>query len=165
MDVSKAELMARELMNMHGLDAIPFRFNHRRTSFGVTRFGKKLLHCRIDTYGRERKVYGDWYLKAIELSAPLVALNSEADVRDTILHEIAHALTGCDQGHNALWQVMAIRVGAIPMPCCHENTIVVPAMYQALDCPCGRIHNFYRMPKRRKMCARTKQLLNITKVR
>src|SRR5690606_30442239 len=43
-----------------------------------------------------------------------IDLNSEVDVTDTILHEIAHALAGYDAGHGPVWQTMCRRVGANP---------------------------------------------------
>lgn len=42
--------------------------------------------------------------RRIILSAPLVELNTPDEVRDTILHEIAHALTPNHRGHSARWK-------------------------------------------------------------
>jgi SprT-like family protein len=41
--------------------------------------------------------------KRITISAPLTLLNDIDEVRNTILHEIAHALT-TDRGHGRLWK-------------------------------------------------------------
>ena len=49
--------------------------------------------------------------QTLGLSAPLTAVHSEDDVRDTILHEIAHALVGPAHGHDATWRAMARRIG------------------------------------------------------
>ncbi len=35
-------------------------------------------------------------------------------VRDTVLHEIAHAIAGPEAGHGPLWKATARRIGATP---------------------------------------------------
>jgi predicted SprT family Zn-dependent metalloprotease len=51
--------------------------------------------------------------REIQLSRVLTEVVSEAEVEDTILHEIAHALTpGC--GHGRMWKMMARALGANP---------------------------------------------------
>lgn len=74
-------------------------------------------------------------LKAIKLSRHLVALNDEAEVRDTILHEIAHALAGLKNGHNAHWKSICRRIGARPRRLAGESVAVVDARYAIV---CGR---------------------------
>ena len=51
--------------------------------------------------------------KTIEVSK--YYLDSHPDqIRDTILHEIAHALVGVNHGHDHVWRMMCIKVGANP---------------------------------------------------
>ena len=79
MDYSLAQQCANDLMAEHGLTAggWSFAFNRRKRSLGICNYtGKR-----------------------IELSSAFVARNDEAAVRDTILHEIAHALAGQKAGH------------------------------------------------------------------
>ena len=73
MDLPSAGRLAEALLQQHGLAGAgwTFRFNQRKRSLGLCNF----THRRI------------------ELSAPFVARNPEAEVRDVLLHEIAHALT------------------------------------------------------------------------
>ncbi len=52
--------------------------------------------------------------KRISLSRHLVALNSDEETLDTILHEIAHALAGPEAGHGLQWRTVASRLGADP---------------------------------------------------
>lgn len=52
--------------------------------------------------------------KTISLSAPLMSIWETAHCRDTILHEIAHALVGPGHGHDAEWRSMCVTVGADP---------------------------------------------------
>ena len=79
MDIRKAEILALTLIEKHlSNDKFDwqFKFDNSKRRFGQCVYGRK---------------YGLPY-HMIKLSKPLVALNSEEQVRDTILHEIAHAL-------------------------------------------------------------------------
>ena len=80
-------------MQQHGLSAQGwrFQFDHARRRFGACRYGRKL----------------------ITLSRPLVLLNPEAEVRDTILHEIAHALCPGD-GHGVRWKQKCREIAPAP---------------------------------------------------
>jgi len=70
-----------------------FAWNKRKTSFGL---------CRFKT-------------STVELSLFLTSLeNDEAEVIDTVRHEIAHALAGAKAGHGSEWQRWAKRLGARP---------------------------------------------------
>ena len=61
---------------------------------------------------RSKRVFGNcnYTFKTIGLSAKLVSLNSEAAVRNTILHEIAHALTP-KHGHDYVWRYKCLALG------------------------------------------------------
>ena len=49
--------------------------------------------------------------RTISMSKPLAILADEAEVMDTILHEIAHALVGRGHGHDAVWRAKALAIG------------------------------------------------------
>ncbi|HEY2587403.1 MAG TPA: SprT-like domain-containing protein [Tepidisphaeraceae bacterium] len=103
-------------MAQHGLAGWSFRFDHAKRRFGS---------CQH----RER---------TITLSRPLVLLNDVAEVRDTILHEIAHALTPGD-GHGPKWRAACRRVGARPVRCYSDHTVRSPARPPApYRLGCGR---------------------------
>src|SRR5689334_24415568 len=95
MDLMSAARLARELLDRFGLRSWRFRFDR-----AVRRFGC----CHYTT-------------ATITLSAPLTVLNSEAEVRDTLLHEIAHAVAGKAAGHGPEWKKYAAAVGAKPERC------------------------------------------------
>ncbi len=56
--------------------------------------------------------------KRIELSLIHLNTRSEADLYDTVLHEIGHALVGHNEGHNEVWKNKCIEIGLKnPQPC------------------------------------------------
>lgn len=95
MDLHSAETLARTLMNEHGIgDTWTFTFDDATRRMG---------QCQ---YRRKR----------ITVSWRYVQHADEAHVRDTILHEIAHALTPGAK-HGLRWKVMAQKLGATPKAC------------------------------------------------
>ncbi len=68
--------------------------------------------------------------KEISISRTLCAHNSEEEVLDTILHEIAHALvtieTGEDCGHDERWKAVCRRIGARPERCYDDEEVESP---------------------------------------
>ena len=46
---------------------------------------------------------------------------SEEQIRDTVLHEIAHAIAGHGAGHGPLWKATARRIGATPRAKTYES--------------------------------------------
>ena len=83
---------ARALMNHHGLHGWTLKISRGKTTAG---------HCF--TAGKE-----------IALSGVLLPMWPAADVRDTILHEIAHALTPKDPGHGPEWRRVCVAIGGSP---------------------------------------------------
>ncbi len=57
--------------------------------------------------------------KTIVLNAYHIELHPDAEVEDTILHEIAHALVGKNHGHDLIWAMKAQELGARSEPCNH----------------------------------------------
>ena len=49
--------------------------------------------------------------RTIALSVSFVLRASWGDIRDTLLHEIAHAIVGPGHGHDTVWQTAARRIG------------------------------------------------------
>lgn len=90
-----AATLARDLMRQHGLEAWSFAFDRAK---------KRLGCCHHDTR---------------EITLSHYHLNrTDAEVRDTILHEIAHALlSGTRAAHGPAWRAIARRIGARPERC------------------------------------------------
>lgn len=117
MNLRLAQMMVVDLMRYHQLTAQGwrFRFDHARRRMGLCSYRKRI----------------------ISLSKPLTLLNSEDQILDTILHEIAHALTPKDHGHGNEWKIMARSLGAKPERCTQASEIVqVKSDWkgQCLDC-------------------------------
>lgn len=89
MDQQDAQKLAHALFEEHALTHWKFRFDSARNRLGA---------CHFDEC-------------AVSLSRHLVALNGVDTVRETLLHEIAHALVGPGHGHDATWQAMARKLG------------------------------------------------------
>lgn len=115
MNLYEAAHLARELMNRHGLHDWSFAFDHARRRFG---------RC-------------DYTHRRITLSKSLTFLNFLEEVRDTVLHEIAHALTPGAK-HGPRWRAKCREVGARPVRCYTEQHVVSPPRRPArylLGCP------------------------------
>ena len=90
---------ARELMDEHGLREWTFRFSAARGRLGECREGEKL----------------------IRLSRRHAVNDGPEEVKDTILHEIAHALAGAKARHGPVWKAVAVRLGATPKARAEES--------------------------------------------
>jgi SprT-like family len=126
--VHDAHLLALELMVAHGLGHWGFRFNNHRRNLGLC------IPPRDGQPGR------------IEISIFFACANPIEEVRDTLLHEIAHALVGTGNGHNSVWRRKAREIGARPNRCGQAE---MPAGRWKATCGgCGKVFNRFRRPKR-----------------
>jgi len=115
MDIQTAFSILQNEMDAHGLGARGWvaKLDDARKRFGVCRMGPR----------------------EISLSRPLIHLNSEEEVRDTILHEIAHALAWIRHrencGHDARWKAICVEIGARPDRC-YDEEVISPELPWAL---------------------------------
>ena len=146
MRLPDARKLALELMAEHGLmqtgRAPDFWNGVWRFTFdnAVNRFGM----CRWDG--------------TISLSRVLVKLNADAEVRDTILHEIAHALAGHANGHNHVWKRIAQRIGARPERCYSRSRVTTPDPKFVGHCQTQGCRGFYTNRRRDTWCLRCARL-------
>jgi predicted SprT family Zn-dependent metalloprotease len=124
MELSDAQQLARALMKQHGLRGWTYATNKRKKTLGL---------C----FSR---------LKRIELSANFIVHNSAAIVKETLLHEIAHAIVGTDHGHDSVWKEMAEQIGASPARTT-RNVIMPLGKWQATCGGCGLLFSRHRRPK------------------
>lgn len=105
--------------------------------------------------GKRRFGYCCWETKTISLSRHLVSLNTEHEVLQTILHEIAHALAPFDH-HGPTWERKCRELGIIPARCYdaeHRNVVKVQPNY-FLVCPsCLTEYPRFRKTSRSSACA------------
>lgn len=111
-------------MTVHRLQDWRFGFNRRKQSLGLCVYSRR----------------------TIELSLPFVELNPHEAIRDTILHEIAHALVGPRHGHDRVWKRKCLEIGAIPQRCGDAN--MPPGRWKTRCGQCGKDYHRYRRPKR-----------------
>jgi predicted SprT family Zn-dependent metalloprotease len=137
MKTSDAAVLARQLMNAHGLEGWRFQFDRATRRFGL---------C-------------DPRKQVISLSRPLTELNDVSEVRETLLHEIAHALTPRDArgSHGTQWRAMAARVGCVPRACIPPDRVITPpraphkVTWSVGTCP-GCHQRIYRRQRRNLSC-------------
>jgi predicted SprT family Zn-dependent metalloprotease len=70
---------------------------------------------RVVVSRKKRKLgYCLFAWKTIELSAFHLDVDTEAEIVDTIKHEVAHALAGLHSSHGSTWKALAQAIGAKP---------------------------------------------------
>lgn len=105
--------IALSLMREHGLVDWSFRLDNARQRCGACHF----------------------YSQEITLSKHFVVNNDTAEIRATLLHEIAHALCGPGIGHGQKWRETALRIGASGATTNNTASMPEPAwLLQCLGC-------------------------------
>ena len=137
MQLEAAARIAQELMADFGLIGTGlFRWaSGPKWEFGWNRRKRSLGLCR----------YRD---KKIELSVYFVAANGEVEIRDTVLHEIAHALAGQRAGHGPKWKSMCLRLGCKPERCDKGEAIMPRGRWEARCPTCGKEYWRHKRPQR-----------------
>ena len=127
MNAIEARRLARHLMDAYALDDWSFQFDRSKRRFGV---------CKHQS-------------KTIGLSFYLVRMNPEAEVKNTILHEIAHAIAGHKAGHGPEWKEVCRCVGADPVRCYSSDEVKAPPPNWIGTCTaCGKEYERLRLSKR-----------------
>ena len=131
MDPTHAERLAHDLMRMHKVHhEWSFKFDRSKVCFGKCNYSKK----------------------QISLSRYLVELNDEKEVRDTILHEIAHALAPRGAGHGPAWRSVAVSIGCNGTRC-YGSEVVRPHPKFKGTCPSCKLV-IYRHRRAEIACAK-----------
>lgn len=126
-----AHLLARSLMAQHGLTDWTFGWSRAKTICGQTNYTRR----------------------TIVLSTYYVSHNTEAKVRNTILHEITHVLVGPKHGHDSVWKWKAREIGCDGLRC---TAAEMPKGEWEPVCPegCVTTTRFHRAPLRVRACNR-----------
>lgn len=153
MKLRDAEKMANELMYEH-LPATPegptagwtFRFDR-----AVSRLGQARVR------GRNSKIDFN-AVKTISLSRAITEMNDERIIRDTLLHEIAHAIDfenhGHFTGHGTAWKYQARKIGANPKACNSNENLQTPKGRWLGTCPSGHVQRKFRRPRAVRSCGK-----------
>lgn len=130
MKAQDAQRLAIYLMAKHGLTdkGWKFRFNKRLTAAGRA---------------TEKRAGEKW----IELSIMFVEVNPEESVKETILHEIGHALRGVKYGHDLRWKLIVRSIGGSGNTYCNNSTIQPKGIGRWLCSACGSSKEIHRKPK------------------
>lgn len=130
MELHEVRVMALSLMRHHGLADWRLVFDRAKTRAGQCRF----------------------QVREISLSAPLMQLQDASEVRETILHEIAHALAGPAHGHDRVWREQARAIGASGETRLFTDS--TPRRDWVGTCPKGHTVNRHRRPAQPLSCSR-----------
>ena len=83
------QALAQALLGRHRLAGWTFRFDHAKRRGAACHPGRRL----------------------ITMAAGYAAMATPEAIEDGLLHEIAHALVGCEHQHDAVWQAKARAIG------------------------------------------------------
>ena len=132
MNIKEVYTLATKLLEEHGLSQRGWiiQFDSAKRRFGQCRYRSRV----------------------ISLSKPLTEANDYVEVLDTILHEIAHALTP-GAGHGSQWKKKCVEIGAKPQRCySSEDTNIIAGKYRAVCGGCGKEHTRHkRLPRGRRV--------------
>lgn len=131
MHLPDALLLARRLLDEHRLSSWRVELDSAVARAGV---------CRYDT-------------RTIGLSGPLTRLHSEAEVRETVLHEVAHALAGPRAQHGPHWRAIALSIGSTGERCVDRAAPRIEGGWVG-TCPAGHRLTRHRRPTRVVTCGR-----------
>lgn len=135
MNKAQVASLAQSLLDRHGFGHLSLTFSNTRKSLGRC-FSMGGVPVRID------------------LSNYWMTRLPEDKVKDTILHELAHAKAGHAAGHGYLWKRAARELGANPNRTAslpeelHLSVTSEISKYRATCQKCGQTHYFNRMGRR-----------------
>ena len=123
------------------------------------RLGEALLAAHLPgrgwTFGFDRAVRRaglcDSERRRITVSRHLAERADEAEVRQVVLHEIAHALAGHRAAHGPRWRGAAERIGYTGSRL-HDRPVVEDRASWVGRCPAGHEHRRFRRPTRPSSC-------------
>lgn len=132
MDRIDAMLFANQKIRQYNLSGWTFKFNKNKKRLGVCKYGPRTIELSVYHLG-----------------------DSDEEIKDTILHEIAHAISGYAAKHGPIWQACCIVIGAKPERLKSSQSMKeAPAKYE-LVCPnCNAVKKMHRRPKKERACGK-----------
>lgn len=129
MDFNLAISLAKELMIKHNVAHIPLEISRGKNQLGIAYW---------------KRLNGVWNPLKLCLSRYVIELNDEAEVRDTILHEIAHFLVGHGHNHDWVWQSKARSIGCNGQRCASSSYKAPEGRYKSKCDSCDSFHYRHR---------------------
>ena len=124
-DITK---LAIDLISQHGLNQWRFEYDRAKRRAGLCHYGRKVIS--LSSYYVEKNI------------------DNLEEIKDTILHEIAHAIAGYQAGHGWAWKLVCMRIGANPKRCYDESEVDMPEGRWKATCPtCSKTFHMHRRPK------------------
>lgn len=138
MNISEVASLCRSLLNEHGYGHIPFEFDRGKVRIAATHFTG-----RPGVYGANR-------VTKVSMSQHYAVLLTEAEVREAMLHEIAHIKAGPESGHGAAFVLAARSLGIRGTRC--MKPAQSPAGAWTGTCPKGHTTDMHKAPLRVRSC-------------
>jgi len=130
-DLQDVRRMAQQLIALHLDDSWSFAFDHAKRRAGLCNYGEK----------------------RISVSRYLSARYDDETNRQTLLHEVAHALAGAAAGHGPLWRRTARGIGYTGGTTHHGEPANDLAPWVGV-CPAGHTAYRHRRITRATSCAK-----------
>lgn len=130
MTEAQAVILGEHYLDLYGLTAKGWKFGlvRRVRNIGMCYYHKKLITVSV------------------------CFIHDDAQVKDTILHEIAHALVGPQvKAHGTEWKQAAMSLGCEPRACGFAQP-QAQAKYLLTCLTCGYTYNKYRKPRVTRSC-------------
>lgn len=133
----------KELSVKHlSLEGWQLKFGNAKRQAGCTKYNRKII-----------------MLSKLYINSPST---TESDVKNTILHELAHVIAGHSAHHGPIWKTIAIELGCDAERCCTSF-----CEYKwVIKCDCKEYPR-YRKPSEKflkKICLRCNSTFNIYKL-
>jgi len=130
--IKQTKQAANALIGQYGLDAQGWRFSFNNS-------GRHLGLCK-------------YFNKMIQLSKKWVINLKEDEIKDTILHEIAHAIVGPFKGHGKEWKQVCVQIGARPTAKFKPKKEQIPYAWKSVCPECGTWVGHFRKPRVGRHC-------------
>ncbi|MBT5575482.1 SprT-like domain-containing protein [Alphaproteobacteria bacterium] len=129
--LQKVSELAYQLLTQYDLADWQFCFDHARSRAGLCDYNKK----------------------TISMSRKFARSADDAQIKNTLLHEIAHALVGHAHGHDIVWRAKAMEIGCDAKRC-HNSVFSTPKW--VLTCPKGCFSTLRHRRKNNLVCGKCK---------
>jgi predicted SprT family Zn-dependent metalloprotease len=105
-----------------------------------------LLPCWRVVYDSARTRAGqcDFGNRTLSFSCNLVKRGTAAEMREIVLHEIAHGLAGLNHGHDHRWRRIAVRIGCTSGKRCPNFQLAKPRWLLCCSRGCWQVPRFKR---------------------